>query len=287
MPASSTAAAASDYSVSAGTTPRMTDTPCCRLCDGATRFAFAGTVLGKYSVQYLLCTVCGSLQTEPPYWLAEAYSTGNLAREDTGPVMRCQQHLAVMVAAARVLRLPRHASIVDFGGGNGLLCRMLRDVGFDARVCDRYAANTVAQGFDDRGETPDIMCAFEVAEHFADPSAGMAEILGRGAAICLVSTCTYRGQGQDWWYLSPRSGQHVFFYSPEGMRILAQRHNYHYERIDTFHVFLPRKLPRWQDMLLSRALSPRWQPWIRAGVALRLSDRFSNADRLAALAALE
>jgi hypothetical protein len=250
----------------------------CRLCGGATRAHFGGRVLGRYSCQYLLCAECGSLQSERPYWLDEAYATGHLAAIDTGPVLRCQNNLAVVAACARLLGLPRRPRIVDFGGGDGLLCRMLRDIGLDARVSDRYAANTLARGFDDDRATPDMVCAFEVAEHFADPAAGMAEILGRGAAVCLVGTETYRGQGADWWYLTPLSGQHVFFYSPAGMAILAKRHGYRYERIGAYHLFLRAPPAGWRSALLWRALSERWRPWLRAWLALRLSGRFADAD---------
>jgi hypothetical protein len=44
----------------------------CRLCGGATRPHFAAAVLGRYPVGYLLCGDCGSLQTEPSYWIEEA-----------------------------------------------------------------------------------------------------------------------------------------------------------------------------------------------------------------------
>lgn len=264
----------------------------CRLCGGATHVHFAGRVLDRYSCRYLLCEACGSLQTEPPYWLDEAYAGGHLAAIDTGPVLRCQNNLAVVAVSVRLLGLPRRARIVDFGGGDGLLCRMLRDIGLDARVSDRHAANTLARGFDDAGQDggqggrgqPDMVCAFEVAEHFADPSAGMAEILDRGAAVCLVGTETYRGQGADWWYIAPITGQHVFFYSPAGMAILAARHGYRYERIGGYHLFVRTPPVRWRGALLWRLLSDRWRPWARAWLALRLSGRFAEADARAMLA---
>jgi hypothetical protein len=255
----------------------------CRLCGGATRTRFTDLVLGKYPCRYLLCGACGSLQTEPPFWLDEAYAGGNLAGTDNGTYWRCATSLGIVYLVARLLRLPRRARVVDFGGGSGLLCRMLRDTGFDARVSDRYARNEIAPGFDDPGDTPDLICAFEVAEHFADPSAGMAEILGRGAPVCVVGTVTYRGAGQDWWYLTPSHGQHVFFYAHAGMQLLAERHGYHYERITDLHVFLRHPLRRWQSSLLWRGLTSAAQRWLRAWLALRLSPRFMQDDHRAAL----
>jgi len=179
--------------------------------------------------------------------------------------------------------MPERSRVLDYGGGNGLLCRMLRDIGFDARVSDRYARNEIARGFNDLGETPDIICSFEVAEHFPDPRAGMSEILGRGAAVAVVGTEIYRGQGKDWWYISPQSGQHVFFYSHYGMKILADQHGYIYERVGSMHFFLKRPLSRLKSSLLWRALAPRVIRWVRAYLMLRLSNRFANADSQGAL----
>jgi hypothetical protein len=45
----------------------------------------------------------------------------------------------------------RTARILDFGGGNGLLCRLLRDLDFDVRRFDSHAANHFAQNFEDDG----------------------------------------------------------------------------------------------------------------------------------------
>jgi hypothetical protein len=43
------------------------------------------TVLNKHRVSYYYyCTGCGSLQTEKPHWLAEAYAPGNLSKLDNG-----------------------------------------------------------------------------------------------------------------------------------------------------------------------------------------------------------
>jgi Methyltransferase domain len=261
----------------------MSDAFPCRLCGGATRTQFTLQVLGAHPCRYLVCDACGSLQTEPPYWLAEAYRDSHLTALDTGVFWRCNESLGIVWLTARLLRLPRRARVVDYGGGSGLLCRMLRDIGFDARVSDRYARNDIARGFDDLGETPDIMCAFEVAEHFAEPRQGMGEILGRGAAACIVGTETYRGQGRDWWYLGPSHGQHVVFYSPAGMQMLAEAHGYAYARVTNLHFFFRRPLSRWQSSLLWRGMAPGAQRLVRTWLALGMTRRYADADNRAAV----
>ncbi len=250
----------------------------CRLCDGPTSLLFRGVVLRTHSIAYLRCETCGSLQTEEPYWLSEAYSDGNLADTDTGVVNRNLDCQALIYAASRILGIRHDASVLDIGGGSGLLCRLLRDVGFDARVSDAYAPNQFAKGFDDIGSQPDIACAFEVAEHFANPKTDMTKILGRGAPVCIVGTETFRDQSSDWWYLSPGAGQHVFFYSPEGMRILGRAHGYHYERVGNWHFFLDRPLGRVRGALLWRAASARYLKWVRVLVACRSSSEFLERD---------
>jgi hypothetical protein len=197
--------------------------------------------------------------------------------------MRCANNLAVVLMSAKILGLPKKANVLDYGGGVGLLCRMLRDIGFDARVFDKYATNELASGFDDLGATPDLICSFEVAEHFADPRSDMAEILGRGAQLCIVGTETYKGQGADWWYISPLSGQHIFFYSENAMGYLATKHNYHYERIGNIHYFSRAPISRIRGGLLWRVLAESRLRFVRAYIGFTLSNRFAAADRLAAI----
>ena len=45
----------------------------CRLCSSETAFQFRKTILQKYDIAYYECAGCGSLQTEVPYWLDEAW----------------------------------------------------------------------------------------------------------------------------------------------------------------------------------------------------------------------
>lgn len=188
----------------------------CRLCGGATQQRFHLTLLGRHRVGYFVCMACGSLQTEAPHWLAEAYASGNLSPLDTGAAQRCIDNQATCIALARWLGL-RNA--VEFGGGDGLLCRLLRDHGLNGFSTDRHARSVYAQGFDTPDfQTPDLVLAFEVIEHFADPGNELKALFAGRPRAVLVSTDVYWDQGADWWYLSPETGQHVFFYSRKALR---------------------------------------------------------------------
>jgi hypothetical protein len=196
----------------------------CRLCGAAVADCFKLLVLNKYSVAYQECSRCGSLQTEFPYWSAEAYSDSHLATVDTGAAQRNLVNLSASYATARGLRLSR---VLDYGAGDGLLCRLLRDHGVDCYAFDRYAASTYAAGFTLSEWTDlDLMLLFEVFEHFQNPSKDLGDIFHAQPKAILASTCWYSGQDSSWWYLTPETGQHVFFYTRRALRSVARAYGY-------------------------------------------------------------
>ncbi len=196
----------------------------CRLCDGSLSHRFDLQVLGTHDVQYFECSNCGSLQTEPPYWLDEAYSKENLSNLDTGAAQRNIHNMAACFAMSKLFNL-RNA--IDFGGGDGLLCRMLRDHEINCYVKDKHASPTYAQGFTDQDfEQPDLLIGFELLEHFANPKIDLEDLFGLRPAALLLSTSLYTNEGKDWWYLTPESGQHVFFYSRKALDLIVEKYGY-------------------------------------------------------------
>jgi hypothetical protein len=207
----------------------------CRLCGGNVARAFGLRVLEKYDVDYLRCAKCDSLQTERPYWIQESY-TSNLAALDTGSGQRNIANLAAVYAVSRLLHLN---DVVDFGGGDGLLCRLLRDYGINCFVNDKYASATYARGFAAPDfMTPGILLAFEVLEHFENPRSDLSILFESKPAVLMGSTAIYSGQGPDWWYLTPESGQHLFFYSENALRLIAEYNDYSFLMCSGYFLFL-------------------------------------------------
>jgi hypothetical protein len=116
---------------------------------------------------------------------------------------------------------------------------LLRDYGVDARPEDRYATNTYAQGFDaDQRQAPVLYTAFEVLEHYADPKNDLDMLFSCQPDSIVVTTALYEGQGPDWWYLTPDSGQHVFFYTRRALEIVADRFDYSVDFIGNYAIFI-------------------------------------------------
>ena len=195
----------------------------CRLCSGAVDSLFKKRVLGKYDVSYYKCSHCHSLQTEKPYWLDEAYKN-NLSNTDTGAAQRNLHNLAACYTISKLLNA---RNVIDIGGGDGFLCRLLRDYEINCYVKDQYATPSYGQGFTQENfDTPDLIIGFEVLEHYENPIADLDNLFSYKPHALLLSTSIFTNEKQDWWYLSPESGQHVFFYSKKALAMIADKYKY-------------------------------------------------------------
>ncbi len=205
----------------------------CPVCGtGALHHKFAHVVLEQHHADYSECAECGSLVIPEIDWLADAYSEERVD-PDSGTAqrsvicnlfIRAMQHVGLVRGGARVL---------DFGAGSGLLVRLLRDQGFDAWGVDKHASMAVARNWqletveDEKAGRADVVVAIEVFEHLVDPCEvlqGMVRVLADNGMI-LLRTTLYDAARHDehWYYLAVAGGQHITFYSREGVRRLAER----------------------------------------------------------------
>ncbi len=223
-------------------------------------------VLNKYEVNYSQCTECASLQSAPPFWLNEAYES-NLALLDTGSAQRNLANLAVVYGVSRALAA---RNILDFGGGDGLLCRLLRDYGLNCYVSDKYAAISYARGFTVPDfQVPDLLLVLEILEHFENPGTDIDALFCSNPHAILASTGIYSDQGPDWWYLTPETGQHVFFYSQRALVSIGRSRGYDVHVRSNYVLFLKMAHHPPHRRLLARAsLNKVWTRLLAA--ALRM-----------------
>ncbi len=206
--------------------PRKSSTRC-RLCQAPTTEAFTGTLMSKHRIRYSTCTSCGSLQTEKPYWLDEAYAL-NPERFDTGKASRTLLNFYTIRTLVDILGIRPSGRCVDFGGGTGLFARLMRDMGYDYYSYDKYGSGEFCAGFSwkELSHQVSLVTIFECAEHFDEPAVEWDAIFASNPAFILGTTSLYTGQGADWHYLSPESGQHIFFYSPASLARIAANRSY-------------------------------------------------------------
>ena len=196
----------------------------CRLCGGFAKFSFSQKILNKYQISYFICDECGSLQTEDPFWLDEAYDPFN-ERFDTGQLIRSINNAAFLSTLISYLQL-ENKLVVDYGCGSGLFTRLLRDIGLNAWGFDSYSAPRLALGFQKTSlEGAEIINLCEVAEHFENPAKSFDELFANQPELLVVQTGIFENVDPDWFYLALDHGQHIFFYSHKSIEYLARRHN--------------------------------------------------------------
>ncbi len=218
----------------------------CRLCGGTTDLQFNKVVLNKYDVGYHRCRDCHSLQTDVPFWLAETYSTPCPAR-DTGIVQRNVLFARFTSLLARLLKIDPQDRCLDWGGGNGLFCRMMRDRGMNFHNYDKYVEPFYCIGFSadpKSDERTTLVTAFEVFEHLPEPRTDLEAIFALDPDVIIFSTLLYRGQTDDWSYLANLRGAHVFFYSHKGLAQVGAEFGYDFIEGAELHLFIKRRPQR-------------------------------------------
>lgn len=228
--------------------------------------------MGKHDVSYYRCTCCGFVQTEAPHWLDEAYSEA-INFSDIGLLgrnVRLSRIVKVLICAF----FNPDNSFLDFGGGYGMLVRLMRDQGFDFFRYDKYCQNLFANGFDLSDITDgefELVTAFEFFEHIHDPVTEVERLLNLSPNIFFTTELLPGSSPQpgSWWYYGTEHGQHISFYTLESLQALAERFSLNlYTARGCFH------------LLTSKDISPRRYRWLFKKKITAIIDAFCKRKSL-------
>jgi Methyltransferase domain len=179
-------------------------------------------VLGALEDNSYRCQACGFIQTEQPYWLERAYEQP-IGKTDVGIISR-NMTLADKASAVISMLFDSRGRFLDWGGGYGILVRLMRDRGFDFYWRDPFCENLSARGFEwIEGSRAEGVTAFEVLEHLlrpVDDVARMAEVSDNLLVSTQVLPEPTPAPG-DWWYYALEGGQHVSLYSHRSLAVMA------------------------------------------------------------------
>lgn len=198
----------------------------CKVCGAPSPYFGSAKVLGKHDVRYFQCSQCGFMQTEAPFWLDEAYSSA-ITSSDIGYVFR-NQVTQRMTRALISAFFNADGRFLDYGGGYGMMVRMMRDTGFNFYRSDLYCKNLFAAGFDAPGETRgfELLTAFEVFEHLISPQKELATMLEFSSSVFLSTNLLPDPAPplDQWWYYGLEHGQHVALHTRKSLEKLGSRH---------------------------------------------------------------
>ncbi len=254
----------------------------CKICARPAPLFGTATVMGRHAVRYFRCEHCGFMQTEAPFWLEAAYASA-MTRSDLGLASR-NVTMARLTEAVLLAFFDPNSRFVDYGGGYGLLVRLMRDRGFDYYRSEMHAANLFAQGFDAAPGDYALLTAFEVCEHLVEPLADFARMraFSRNLLFSTILLPDPPPPLDEWWYYGLDHGQHVALYSRRslecvaddlGLRLVSNRRN--------LHLLTDRRLRNFSFAAWT-AVAQRW-PGLSRPLRLRLKRRSWLADDYHAL----
>jgi hypothetical protein len=206
----------------------------CKICCAVAEPYADIIILGRHNAKLFACCQCGFVFIDPVYWLDEAYSSA-VTSLDVGYVGR---NFAAAEFLADLLQERTTASdlFVDFGGGYGMLVRLMRDKGFRFHLYEPFAPNLFAHyciADKTRFGRYRALTAIEVFEHLADPVASVQEMAEWASCIIFTTELCLQARPtpEKWWYIIPEEGQHISFFTRQSLEILAARCGMRYHHL--------------------------------------------------------
>lgn len=218
----------------------------CKICGTSTRKIFKAKILNKYRVQYYQCPNCLFVQTEPAYWLKEAYQIP-MDRSDTG-VLKRNIIFSLKTSLLIHFLFNKNEKYLDYGGGWGIFTRLMRDLGFDYYWYDPYTENKFARGFEgDLNKKYNFLTLFESIEHFDNPQEEFKRIFQISENIFFSTELIPKStpNPKQWWYYGLNHGQHISFYSKETLEQIAKEYSlFYYTNNKNMHLFSKQKISK-------------------------------------------
>jgi len=218
--------------------------------------------LSGVAIYYRRCSACGFLFTDCFDDWTEAdfkkyiYNDGYLEVDpdyaETRPAF-CARTVAQLFDKDKA-----RLRVLDYGGGNGMVARLLQSAGF--LTAETYDPFTPEYDRLTEGRFEVVTC-FETLEHLPDPNAGISAIASRigEAGIAVISTLVqpadFDRQKMNWWYIGPRNG-HISLFSRPALAAAWRRAGFNLASFnENLHIAF-RQLPDFAVHLIRREQSP-------------------------------
>ncbi len=179
-------------------------------------------------IAYQACGACGFIFTSafddwtPAHWREHVYND-DYVLADPPFVSERPARNAQMLLALFHRELPE-ISILDIGGGRGLMAQAMREAGAQIKTSDPFFGDGELKN----DERFDLITSFEVIEHVTHGQQhawlqGLARHLKHHPYSRLLVSTEVRQSRQDigWWYICPRNG-HISIHTANSLTILAQ-----------------------------------------------------------------
>jgi hypothetical protein len=213
--------------------------------------------LSGIPIYYFLCGDCGfCFAPEISAWSIEDFEKNiyNDAYKEVDPDYLMRRPRANYESLLSTFgNAPEKINHLDFGGGDGLLSKLLCESGWKSMSYDPFVNKDVKT--EDLG-TFNFITAFEVFEHVPDVGALMFLLRSLLAPDGIVLFTTLISDGQivkhkrlTWWYAAPRNG-HISLFSRSSLALLASKNDLKYGGVNNLIHFLWTSVPGWAQHIL-------------------------------------
>ena len=200
-------------------------------CNGKTKESFRS--------DYLECVSCGTFisktPTDPGYYDFDSYwhdkQTVDLGFPPIEQRVKDDFNNRIPFWGKLLEKIPKRKSILEIGGCHGGFLHHCEENGFKQCVgieisegtCDfarkTFGLEMICGDFpnvDIKGEF-DIVCGFDVLEHFSDPFAALMKMKSLGKYVMLQTPC-YSGQGLKFTHF--KAGEHLYIFTSHSIAFL-------------------------------------------------------------------
>ena len=190
----------------------MTSQQICPICQSlATHFSTL-VIRDDICGDYKICNSCGFIFADNPVWLAGSF-TDTLNSLDIGSVDRCNIVADFVEVLLKSLKKD-NPKVLDWGGGYGLLTRILRDRGVNCSHYDPFVEPLFTKNIKLLPNTKfDLVVLSEVMLHMTDPVGTLSELLKISKRIMFTAVIAPPDVTPEWWYFMPETGQHITIFS--------------------------------------------------------------------------
>jgi hypothetical protein len=207
--------------------------------------------LAGIPVYYHRCRSCGFIFTTffdaftAEQWRAYVYNEEYAAVDPEYFEIRPRRNASEIETL--LLGKQRSTIALDFGGGNGMTAKLLREKGW---IYDTYDPFGFCDAKPERLGKYNFCSAFEVFEHSPDPVSTLSEIVrmtSPGRLMIFVGTSIHDWEVRSdtrlaWWYAAPRNG-HVSLYSRKALQCLGRHFGLSYVSVSPGTHLLIREIP--------------------------------------------
>jgi hypothetical protein len=184
----------------------------CLICHSETEHFSTFTIRDDISGNYRVCKSCKFIFAENPNWLEGSF-TDVLNSLDIGSLDRCTIVADFVEVLLKSLGVDK-PKVLDWGGGYGLLTRLLRDRGVDCAHYDPFIEPLFAKNIDiSAGDQFDLVIMSEVMLHMTDPLDTLSELLKISKRVMFTAVIAPSDVTPEWWYFMPDTGQHITIFS--------------------------------------------------------------------------